>query len=281
MGKHGYIGRFYYASPGNVIDFGASSADKAVSSGYYFFQGYSNGAGTTEAAYTETSGNFLRSIANAINNSAGGTPVTACFIDCALAAPKVTITLSAPYYLFIASSLAQILGFSTSADYYVNSASHVASYSPRYCWFPTYAASGSVVDLSQFWEPLSTTKSYRSINGKVYSMQGNLLYGNVVKYSLLPKEDVVTCSTANTYQPLQAFFEDVIHQGQYFRILHDKDNVGSNGYANLSTIFCTAQYGVNEEDVNMTVGNFSTFAEKNAENYQGLWNVELTIMKYV
>lgn len=278
MAQHGYIGRFYWNSVSNAV--GITTTYANINSGYYYVQGYGDGSGSTYTDYTETSENLLYSVALAMN-TCGASP-TSAYIDMSLSEPRVKITFSGSTKIYMHGNLAILLGFTQSGAYDpVSAASYTATYPPRYCWFPRSDVSYTDVDRNNFWEPMSTSKNFRSINGKCYGIKGNLLYGNKIRYTLLSKEEVLTTSTADTNEPFQKFFEDVIHETQPFRVLLDRETHAVNGYTNSSSVYVTAMYGPNDEDVKEKVGNFTTFASRNIENYQGLWDIELPMVKYI
>ena len=272
MARHGFLGRFYWNSPGAVVGVGGSSTEEAgvIASGYYFMQGYSS----------ESPNNFIEALIAALT-ATGGT-VSNAYLDCTLESPRLKIVFGGSTKMYLSSGLAAVLGFcdpASPAAYDADAAvTHTATYYPRYCWFPKSDVSVTSVDRTKFWEPLSSSKSFRSINGKCYGVKGNLLYGNRVQYTYLGKEEVITTST-DINQPFQRFFEDVIHETQRFRILLNRDIIGSSGYA--STVMVTAMYGPNEDDVSEDVGSFSTFATQSMDSYQGLWDLELPMVKYV
>lgn len=269
MKKIGYLGRFRYVSPGDVVGVGTSATDD-IATGYYFMQGYTG----------ESANAFMYSLDAAFTAAGATTPN--CYIDMSLTYPRVVISLGASEQLFIANSLAKILGFvanSSSSNYNGTASYHIGTYPPRYCWFPDASVSFTGVDETLFWSPLSTTRTMRSVNGYVYTLVGNMLYGNMVKYTTLDKADVIKVSGSGSYRAFQSFFEDVMHEGERFRIIVDREaHVQATGYS--SAAYETGVYGEHNSEVDEVLGDFTAFAYRNIDNYQGLWDLEFPMIKY-
>jgi len=167
------------------------------------------------------------------------------------------------------ADLKTLLGFTgaqTGADTYT------AAQSPRYVWSPSKPPSEYPLDLAQFWAPRSTTRVGRSKNGASYSTKGTVLYDAILRYELLGDSEVVTPSTGSINDDLQAFWDAVVHEGQPIRIYVDRT---TSSAANTKTgIWVT-------DDEGEPLGSFLQTVGRHIRAYNGLWDVDVRLEKFV
>ncbi len=166
------------------------------------------------------------------------------------------------------TDLRDLLGY--TADLSGSSAYH-ATNQLRYIWRPSSGLSRYPGDLTQWWETTSTTKVIRSKTGETYTVKGSLTYGGEYAYDKLPKNDVVK-SSSTTWQALETFWTDVVHQGQPFRCYPDRT-------LNSSTSFYPAIWAVDDEEEGLD--SFREYADRSVDEYNGLWGVDFELWKFV
>lgn len=258
MVKQEFLGRFYYNDAGGSNDLSVGGASIDLDSGYYYLCGYSG----------ESTDNLLEHIAATIG---GGATVVYNH-----ALKRVVFNLASPATLQINDTALQaVLGFTSGLK--SSASTHTGTVHPRYLWSPSQGASYHDVDYKTFWAPRSSTKYCRSANGVTYSVVGTKLYDCTLEFGLLDESEVITPSTA-LYEDFQQWYEDVLHEGRQFRVILDTTGL-TTSYA--STNYVTAMYGMPGSSGTEPIGAFDAFANRHIDNYQGLWNVRIPLVKYV
>lgn len=185
---------------------------------------------------------------------------------------RVTITLETAATLTLSSSLATILGFTSTS--YGSGTTFTAERQPRYVWRPSRGAWEYPDNLTAatFWPPESSTVVGRSEDGSPYGVGGYLLYDALIVYRCLTLAEVMTPSTGTVYADLKQFFSDVIHTAKPIRMLLDRTDASSTGYVQ----FIWGKEGQER------IGKFyGPIAYEHRPPSKALWDVEVTMMKDV
>lgn len=250
-----FLGKFNLASNCTVT---TEYANATVNAGGYFLAGYTN----------ESSSILLQTVASAIASTDPSLEYSNVTLNST--SGKVSINLSTACNVTLDATLASIMGFSNSA--YTFNTSATANYYPRYLWMPSEAPADYPLNLdaSSFWMPESTSSAGRADEGTSWSVQGNLIYGGKLEYVLLPEQEA---KITNGYwrNDFQTFWQDVVHAGQPTRILPDKTSY-------TATSFVT---GIVHKSGSETMGSFDQYAQRYMKNYNGLWNINIPLEKYV
>jgi hypothetical protein len=249
-----YIGQFVL--PATATDFTVGGNAVSLTSGTtYFMSGYT---GESSAQLAEHMQVQIRAI--------GAPYASATVTQSETGLISIDLTTVAAI-VWTDTGLRDLLGFTGNLS---GAAAYVAPNTARYCWFPTVGLSVYDGDLTQWFSPNSTSIPYRSVDGVTGGVEGNLIYDGRFSYSLLPKADVITTSET-VFQSLEKFYEDVAHRTFPFRVFPDRT-------LNASTSYKTCIWGTPDDEM---LGSFSEFKERHIRRYNGLWDVELLLWKYV
>jgi len=241
----------------SVEDTGGGGAQAiALTTGYYYIAGYT---GEVEAQLCEhmqaqirnEGGNF----ADAEVTYSGSTGLIT--INCP---STTTLTIG-----WTDSLLQSLLGFTGTQS---GAKSYTATYPPRYVWRPTEELSDYPTALSTWWASRSTSRYKRANSGKAFAIAGTTVYDGSYAYRLLTAAEMLKASQTN-YESLEQFFDDVIAAAKPIRCYPDRT-------ANTSSDFFTAQWKVDGE-----VGSFVEYFERHRSNYNGLFNFDFALDKYV
>lgn len=257
MSLQHFLGKFYLGTSANDFAVGGTSVSLTV--GEYYLHGYS---GESTAQLCEHIQTKIRAIGATQDASTCALNVTTGL---------VTITLeTAATLVFTDTALATILGMSTS---YASGTSHVGTTQPRYLWRPSRQAVDfpHQLDTSNFYVPRSTTKIGRSLDGTSWAVGGYLLYDSLLRYEYLDDSEVITPATGTSYSDLQQFWIDVAHAAMPIRVYPDRT-------VNTSADYITCLWGSEADE---EVGEWSAFAYRHVSQYNGLWDVEIPLMKYI
>lgn len=187
---------------------------------------------------------------------------------------KVQLILNAASNVTIDSSwLANTIGFTDSDR--ASGAEHYADKRPRYYWRPNKGLSDHPGDVNIWWAPRSTSKTTRSVDGTVYTTQGNLVYDGVYGYRHLTAN--VVRSTHETHkESLEEFWKDVVHPGRKVRAYFDRNCYNSNGYAEGYIVPADS-----EDGEPTTAGSFADMRGPTIRPWHSLWDVQFRMVKHV
>jgi hypothetical protein len=172
--------------------------------------------------------------------------------------------------VFNDTDLADMCGFSNATQ--ASAGSHASDQNCAYTWHPSKNLSDYPLDLTQFWAPRSSTILGRSIDGTSYTVAGSTTYDALLSVVHLPQAEVITPSTGTVGKDLQQFWLDVPAQGQPMRIVMDISSYAAAGD------YKTGLWGSDDDE---ELGSFLDFIGRTITQYQGLWDVEIPLMKKV
>lgn len=255
MSLQAYLGRLTIGNDSKDFTLTAGGA-LALTTGRYYMSGYTG----------ESTVQLVEHIEDVIIALGGGYAAARVSLS---ADGFVTIDLGTPDELtWTDTDLRDLLGYDATLT---GGQSYTAPNQARYTWYPDKDPSSYPGDLTRVWMPNSTSIAYRSADGTTYTAKGALLYDAVVEYSHLD-DDKVRRTNSNNYSSLERFFEDVIHQGEPFRIFPDRTTQSS------TADYVTAMWADQE---NAPIGSFQNLIGRNIRAYNGLWQVEMLINKWV
>ena len=246
-------GRFYITASNDTYAIGADAFN--VVSGYYYTSGY---AGESEQQLCEKIQAQIRTIGTQtsanVNYYANG---------------RIVIALTAAANLvFYDTPLADIMGMNTI---YASAAKHQGYRKPQYTWRPSRSLSHYPLSINTIWAPESTSIYGRSKDGSSWSVKGNLLHSGILRWTCLLEDEIITPRSGTNYAEYQQWWTNVIHAGQPFRIIPDR-----TAYA-ASNSYVEAMYAGEGE----SIGGFLDLVGRHIREWNGLWDVEIPIMKKI
>lgn len=270
------MGRFYVSSFELDLwdDFAEEYVATSTLSGWYYIDDYAG------------SESFIGDLQTAIRSWSGESPsVTQSnvyyyangFISIDLGPDQTNIKLDSTAEQDILGSSAQALG--NAATFNMDKRTRYVWRPSRKCSYPMQKTQASSDDL--FFSPNSRTIIGRTNDGTTFSVEGNMVYDSYLTFVNLPTADVLRPATGgylaetdntDTGPSFERFWLDVISKGQPVRIFMDRDDV-----------YLTSNYSeciVGEENQE-ALGSFLDYTSRHLRNYQGLWDVELRLMKAI
>lgn len=251
-----FLGQFTIGA----LDFTIGSTACQIAAGNYFMYGYTG----------ESTDQFLEAIQAEIRAETSHTGATVAFNT---STERVTITLdSTDSITFDDTSMADILGFTSGS--YSGASSYTAEQNPRYSWLPELANADKphYMSAANFWVPSSQSIVQRSENGTTYPLAGERIYEASITYKYLSTSNVLTPTTGSVYSDFQQFWNDVIHEAQPFRLVFDKTTYAA------SSDYITGIVGAPDSK---EIGSFQAFRERSIKPMMNMFNVNLTMFKYV
>lgn len=119
------------------------------------------------------------------------------------------------------------------------------------------------------WEYETTTKTVRASDGSSYAVAGSSSSGRAdISYRLLARNEIARDADPET-GTLEQFFFDVSAAGLPLRYVPD-----STSYA------ATTDYAQGMWELGEDLTTFTAFARRSIDGYDGLWDVDIPIIKY-
>ncbi len=249
-----YLGRFQIGA--DTKDFSVGGNAVSLTAGWYFMSGFTGEGDDNLVEHMQV---VIRAI---------GAPYAAATVTQSATTGKITIALGAAGdIVWTDSDLGVLLGFESATT---GGSSYTADHEARYCWWPSKGPSDYPGDIARWWTVRSTSLPYRSADGTTYTTVGNKLYDGTFSYTNLTKEDVIAVDDVD-WGRLEHFFSDVIHAGQRFRVFPDRSLNGGADYV-------TAMWAGEPDEA---IGSFREFTDRHVNAYNGLWDVDLSMNKYI
>jgi hypothetical protein len=133
------------------------------------------------------------------------------------------------------------------------------------------------VDLDTFWGIRSSSMISISRDGSTYGMEGNLLYDGVYRYEALPSTDVIDTS-GSVWKTLESFWEAVVHEVRPIRVIKSSGTYAAAG----DYVTALMLPGDAESDGEaITIGDFRQYVGRTVDSYNGLWDVDFKLAKYI
>ncbi|MCP4549514.1 MAG: hypothetical protein GY835_23915 [bacterium] len=255
-----------------LIDIAADSKDFTVDDGggvdaialtpnSYFMMGY-----------TGEGGALVDHMTTLIADEIAGSTVTYSLVT-----GKVTLNFNGntTAVVWTDTALRDLLGFTGNLS---GATSYVATNEARYCWRPSMPMlyPKHLTSAASFYAARSSTIVQRAPGGKTYSRAGSTVYDASVAYDLLPVAEVLTPTTGTVYADFEQWWLDVPAVGNRFRIVLDR-----TAYADTDD-YVTCMFG--DDDLE-ELGSFLDWAGRSEtesiSEYNGLWGVQIPLMKYV
>jgi len=269
MSRQEYRGRVQITSEQrdfNIRNANGQNINCIINTGSVFLAGY---PGEAEAA------SITGKLQAAIRAQAAGH--TTANVTYSMATGRVTIGLNHNCNIWWTdNALGDALGFAQNTAAAATNA-HTGTKQPRYIWRPTRGAADMPVHLNTWWGPRSTSKLTRSVDGSIVSARGNLLYEGAYSYRNLPRADVICDATdTDNHRPLERFWGDIVHAAKEIRVYPDINVTDS------STAFKTGFWtSGSDSDEAIDVGPFAGQIGRRIASFDGLWDVDFSMMKNV
>lgn len=257
MALQQWLGRFEVGSNNRdfALDDGTNTPSVSLDTGTYYIAGYSG----------ETTNNLVEHIQDKMAAETGFSAATCTYnANSGLVSLGFAATTNVTW---TDTDLRDLLGFTADLD---SASSYTGTNEAKYVWRPNISLSGHPVTGSRVFEPESTTLVYRARDGTTTSVVGTKLYRAQLEYSMLDEARIIIPSTGTVNREFETFFEDVIHSGQPIRLYFDRT-------LNTSTDYVTCIVGDGES----MISSFSEYAGRHIQNYNGLWNLSIPILKFV
>lgn len=258
MANQQFLGKFSITTDTQNFSVGATAV--TLTTGRYYIVGYTSESTSQLCEHMQTQ---IRAI---------GATQDASTVVYSGSTGLVTITLeTAATLTFTDTALATLLGYTSTS--YSSATSFVAERQPRYVWRPSRSAWDYPIDLygSTFWAPRSTSLVGRSANGTTWGVVGDDIYDATLMYGALADTEVLTPRTGTTYVELQQFWLDVVHNTMPIRFYPDRT-------LNAAASVVEFMWGTDEGD---QIGSFTDYIERHTSTFNGLWDVEIPMMKYI
>jgi hypothetical protein len=185
---------------------------------------------------------------------------------------KITLTFSAATSVtWTDTELRTIMGFTSDKS---TLSTYTSDQQCRFTWLPTRGLVQYPSNLAgqYFWRPVSNSIVARSRDGSSFAVANNIYYDALdLSYQLLTEAEVIEPSTGTVYSDFQTFWTDIVHAAKPVRFYPDKS-------VNTSTDYVDCLIGDPGED---TVGSLADWIGRHISNYNGLWDVNIPIIKYV
>jgi len=250
-----FLGRFTVGTSNqNFTLVGGGGGALVITAGTYYTAGYS-GEGTSQLVEEVSAQLKTDSATYSASYSATTNRVT---LDFGAVPTNVT---------WDDASVGLLLGF--AADLEDSETSYVGTQAPRYTWQPTRGPESYAGEASKFWIPVSTASVQVSPTGATHTVPGYVRYVGWYDFPLLPEADIQAATT--TYRDLEQFYLDVIAVAAPVRVLQDRTSYTATSYV-------TGYIAPRDGD---EVGPLDDYRSRWRENYDGLWDVELPVIKRV
>ena len=187
------------------------------------------------SGYSGEGGQLVETLQAAIRAS-GPTDVSLSTVTLSLSTGFVTITLldggSSPVtadITFDDTPLGALLGFTGTQS---GASAYTGTLQAQYCWFPTRPASDHPVLIGNVYSPRSNSRTFRALDGTVFSVVQSKLYDGEWRWSHIPKAIGPAVASVGAGESgyngtFEAFYLDVIHRGEQVRIVTDDSSYAS------------------------------------------------------
>lgn len=259
------FGRFYVGGTldnFSVTDTGGGGAQAiSLTNGYYYTAGYTGEATAQLIEHMQAQVRALGGVwADAAFTYHLGTGLVT--LNC----PSTTTVT----WTWTDAALQTALGFTGTQS---GAKTYTGTQTPRFNWKPSRPVTSFPGNSTNIWQPRSTSSIGRAPGGATHGVQGPaILYDARLTWELLDEDEVLKPDTGTVYDDLETFFEDVIDKTQPIRLVK---NVASYSAA---SDFVTFVWGLEEED---EIGAFEKYRAREIEEYRGLYNVNVPMMKAV
>jgi hypothetical protein len=262
-----YLGEFTITASNNSLTFeeNGSGSPHAISLtvGEYFMRGY------TSEAVTGRLVEHLQALIRAV-----GAPFDDATVTLSDTTGKITIDWTANTDITsIDSGLRDLMGFEgvdVTDESIITGAAQA-----RYIWMPGKPLAEYPGELTEGWLPRSLSRVVRSMDGTVYSIEGNKINDGFFSYAHLDNTEVITDSST-VWESLQQFWEDCIHTGRKIRFYPDRTANGSTNYYECLWVPPDMAEGESQK-----IGPFRDYGNPHTSNYRGYWDVDFSLIEYL